>query len=177
MREMTDQEKRVLAWARMDAEEFAEMLRWFGRQELPIQIEVFDEQRKIYQKEKKEFSAQYKTDQIASRLALLARASKAIYKKMNYDLRKNYDRNLDSLAETTRLRIQKIKKLRERKKGDKYKKIKKRIVLIDQLLQEGLTWREIALYLAKYSKFKVNAAYLWKVYRKIKAEEKENVGA
>jgi len=48
MREMTDQEKRVLAWARMDAEEFAEMLRWFGRQELPIQIEVFDEQRKIY---------------------------------------------------------------------------------------------------------------------------------
>ena len=177
MREMTDQEKRVLAWARMDAEEFAEMLRWFGRQELPIQLEIFNEQKEMYQKEKKEISNQYKIDQIASRLALLARASKAIYKKMSYDLRKNHDRNLDPLAETTKLRIQKIKKLRERKKGDKYKKIKKRIVLIDQLLQEGLTWREIALYLAKYSKFKVNEAYLWKTYKKIKAEEKEDVGA
>jgi len=171
MREMTEQEKMALKWAKMDAEELAEILRWFGRQELPIQLEIFAQQKQIYQKEKNEIQKQYGTDQEASRLALLARASKAIYRKMNYDLRKNYDRNLESLAETTKLRIQKIKKLRERKKGDKYKKIKKRIALIDQLLAEGLTWKEIALYLAKYSKLKVNQAYLWKVYKKIKEEE------
>ena len=36
---------------------------------------------------------------------------------------------------------------------------------------------DFGMNLAKYSKFKVNEAYLWKVYKKIKAEEKEDVGA
>ena len=140
-------------------QEIKEKLRWLSRQNKDIQLEVFN------------LALGELGEQVRTSLAI---AAKTIQQKMQRDKRKALDREIavEELAETHRLRILSLYKDRKgRRKSKLYKRVKLRIKLIEQLRNEGLGWRMIALYLKKHSDLTISYQQLRRLYFRIKEEE------
>lgn len=116
-------------------------LRWWARQPRKVQLRCID------------------TDQLAN---LVVKAAKT-RDLMQEGQAKRYDRDLESLKETEKIRLEEIQN-RNRKSSPKANAIYIRRDLIRRLRNQGAAWRDIATYLGKYSKVQITASYLRRIW-------------
>jgi len=146
----------------MTEKEIFELAKWYIIQPKKIQLAVWQEfgaDKEQAEKKRKEF----------------ARAIQKVKARMLRDKRKYIDREegLKELQETTRLRIAAIRKPRKTsktRKGKLAKKVKLRMELIRQLKKQGLGWRLIARYLAKYADLQISHVHLRRLYLQLQKE-------
>jgi len=138
---------------RLSEQKIKELLRWMSRQNREIQLEIF--------------SAAFGQD--AERIRIeLARGTEAIQRKLYKDKRKADRDEIEDLRETHQLRIAALyKDNRGRRKSALERKVRYRLKLIERLRDEGLGWRKIAEYLAKYADLKISYQQLRRLYLKL----------
>jgi len=133
---MTEVEKNT----ELSAGQIDELLRWFSRQNRGTQLNAVS----------------------AVDLTRLILGIKDLKKKIEQGQAKRYERELETVGEAEKLRIQQLRK-RPKKPSPKARKIRKRKAVIARLRDQGLGWRMVARYLEKYCQTKVNTMYLRKV--------------
>jgi len=94
-----------------------------------------------------------------ARLQALVAAIDAVRSNFCLTNRKNYNRDLEPLAEAHELRVAFIQTKKQRKSVKK-EQVALHAETIQQLLAEGLSWRAISSYLQRFLLFKINHVYL-----------------
>jgi hypothetical protein len=167
---LKNETKLVRNFTQMSDEQINQMLAWYARQPRMIQLEVFRTQKEVYRKMKKWIGSQYQEHPEAARLAVFVLSIKKTIEILTHDQRKNFDRDLEPLAKSTRLRLEKIRRDYKKKSKPKYRQLKKRFALIEQLRANGCSWSEIAKYLQRYAKLSISESYVRNSYYRLKEE-------
>jgi len=147
----------------MTEKEIFELAKWYATRPKPIQIEIW-----------KTFGAQ----DAEKERKKFAQAIQKVRNRMLRDKRKflNKETGLEELQKTTQLRIAALRKPRKKttRKGKLLKRVKLRLPLIEQLRSQGLGWRLIARYLARYADLQISHVHLYRLYCQIKEDQQND---
>jgi hypothetical protein len=128
----------------LNDEQIDKALRWWARQPRKVQLRCIEK------------------DQLANLVIQAVRARDL----MQQGQAKRYDRDLEGLEETEKIRLEEIQS-RNRKSSPKANAIYIRRDLIRRLRNQGAAWRDIATYLGKYSKVQITASYLRRIWNEL----------
>jgi hypothetical protein len=92
-------------------------------------------------------------------MAELVREAAQTQAKLKEGQAKRYDRDLKSLEETEKVRLEQIQR-QTKKSSPKARSIYNHRDLIVRLRNQGASWSDIATYLSKHTKLKLSASYL-----------------
>ena len=142
----------------------SELMRYFARLPLDIQLDVLKSQHEDFQQNKSRWQQAYARRATESRYVQLLMAINRQYMFEHQQERKsaglNNEKDLAKLTSQRLLRLQQAKG----KKDRKFRALEQRRYVLRQLRQQGASWRDIQLYLEKFHRLKVSHSYIQRVY-------------
>jgi hypothetical protein len=142
----------------------SELMRYFSRLPLDIQLDVLKSQHDDFQQNKSRWQQAYAHRATEARYVQFLNAINRQYRFEHQQERKSAE--LNNEKEMAKLTSQRLKRLQQAKgKGDrKFQALKQRRFVLRQLRQQGASWRDIQLYMQKYHRIKVSHSYIQRVY-------------
>jgi hypothetical protein len=137
---------------KLSIEKRRSLVNWFNKQNVEIQLLVFNEQKNQYFKLKSTIEDQNIVSICAYYLAIAEFYNKEIV--MN---KKNKSQSLDNISKHLNLEIKKAKKLRKKEKREKLLNL---ISVVERLKDDGYSLRNISKYLAAKHRFNVSHVYI-----------------
>jgi len=139
-----------------------QLLQWFSRQNILVQIDILREQRNQFFKLKQKHNESIILGLSAFFLAIL------YFKKQELELKgKNKSQNIDSIVHISNFSIKKHKKLRIKEKREKLLNIWS---VVQKLKLEEYSFRDIAQYIRQRHRFDVSHSYIAKLWKEIEHE-------
>jgi len=161
--------KRLSGWP---AERRDELMRYYGKLPENLRLEVMGRQRDLIWKNSKQ--QKIKGKEIEFFYAMLLRAVHQLRQLETAEQRKQ------TLTDEEIAKIETIRRNRIKAAHHKKKSPLKRIIevqfyeLIKRLRGEGLSWRDISAYIARYHKRRISHAYIAAAYKTISAEKERD---
>ena len=154
----------ILAETKLSKSRISELMRYFAKLPLDIQLEVLQSQLDDYQKNKGLWQKAYARRSTEARYVQFVNSVNRQYRFEHQEKRKSLSQdNEKELAKLTQQRLQRLQQ--QKGKGDKkFKALKQRRFVLRQLRQQGASWRDIQLYLSKFHHLKVSHSYIQRVY-------------
>ena len=140
-----------------------ELIRYYSRLPLEIQLDVLQRQADDYENNKDKWRRCYTTKATEARYCQLINAINEQYAFEHQQKRKQACMNESELAKLTSQRMQRLQQSKGRK-NKKFSSLEQRRFVLRQLRQQGASWRDIQLYLQKYHKITVSHSYIQRVY-------------
>jgi hypothetical protein len=154
----------ILAETGLTKSRISELMRYFSRLPLDIQLDVLKSQLDDYNEHKQQWQQAYARRATEARYVQFLIAINKQHKFEHQQERKSS--GLDNEKELAKLTQQRLQRLQQAKgKGDrKFQALKQRRFVLRQLRQQGASWRDIQLYLAKFHRVKVSHSYIQRVF-------------
>jgi hypothetical protein len=139
-----------------------QLIQWFSKQNVDVQIDVFIEQRNQFFKHKGKIESNDVLALSAFFLAIL------YFKKQEQQLKeKNKSQSLDLLGNISQYEIKKHKKLRKKEKREKLLNIWS---VVQKLKSEKYSFRSISQYIRQRHRFEVSHTYISKLWKELENE-------
>jgi hypothetical protein len=142
----------------------SELMRYFAKLPLDIQLDVLKSQHEDFQQNKSRWQQAYAHRATEARYVQFLNAINRQYRFEHQQERKsaglNNEKNMAKLTSQRLLRLQQAKG----KKDRKFRALEQRRYVLRQLRQQGASWRDIQLYMQKYHRIKVSHSYIQRVY-------------
>ena len=154
----------VLAETGLTKSRISELMRYYSRLPLDIQLDVLKSQLDEYNENKQQWQQAYARRATEARYVQFLVAINKQYKFEHQQERKSS--KMDNEKDLAKLTQQRLQRLQQAKgKGDrKFQALKQRRFVLRQLRQQGASWREIQQYLKKYHHLKTSHSYIQRVY-------------
>ena len=151
-------------------EERDHAMRWLAKQPEPVRMEAV----KLGLDKVKKLAGERKVREKATEVlyAMLVRAARDMWwVEQAKALKRKGKVDEETARRILEIRAARIKAGRKRKSAKKYRRIKLELYWrIKQLLEQGLSWRQIAEYLAKYHKLRISHSYLREAFLRASKE-------
>jgi hypothetical protein len=139
-----------------------QLLQWFSKQNVELQIDVFKEQRNQFFKHKEKIES---SDVLALSAFFLAVLH---FQRQEQQLKgKNKSQSLDLLGNISNFSIKQHRKLRMKEKREKLLNIWS---IVQKLKSEKYSFREISKYIRQRHRFEVSHSYIAKLWKEIEYE-------
>lgn len=154
----------ILAETGLTKSRISELMRYYSKLPLDIQLDVLQSQLDDYQKNKDQWQKAYARRSTEARYVQFLNSINMQYRFEHQEQRKSFSQdNEKELAKLTQQRLQRLQQ--QKGKGDKkFQALKQRRYVLRQLHQQGASWRDIQLYLSKFHHLKVSHSYIQRVY-------------
>jgi hypothetical protein len=139
-----------------------QLLQWFSKQNVELQIDVFKEQQNQFFKHKERIES---SDVLALSAFFLAIIH--IHKQEQKLKEKNKSQNLDFLRNISDFSIKTHKKFRKKEKREKLLNIWS---VVQKLKSQKFSFRDISKYIKQRHRFEVSHTYISKMWRELKNE-------
>jgi hypothetical protein len=162
--------KRLTGWS---VERRNELMRYYGKLPEDLRLNVMERQRNLIWKNSKK--QKRKDKEIEFFYGMLLRAVHQLRRLETTEQRKQTLTD-EEIAKIETIRRNRIKTTHRKKKSPLKKVIEIQLYeLIKRLRSDGLSWRDISAYIARYHKRRISHAYIAAAYKTISAErEKSN---
>jgi hypothetical protein len=157
---LTELEESFVIYTKLSMEETQKLCRWFRKQNIFVQIQIFKEQRSQFFKYAKIVEVQELASLISFYMAI-----KNFYNLENQQKLKNKSMQLKDFEKSSNLSIKQFQKSRARVKRDKLLNLWS---VFERLKIEGVSFREISNYLRSKHRFKVSHTYLANTWKELK---------
>ena len=149
-----------------------ELMRYFGKLPEHLRLNVMERQRDLIWKNSKK--QKIKGKEIEFFYGMLLRAVGQLRHLEKAEQRKEILTD-EEIAQIETIRLTQIRAAHRKKGSPLLKKIEVRFFdLIKRLRDEGLSWRDISAYIARYHKRRISHAYIAAAYKTIRAERKRD---
>jgi|GEM_PF-1774878 len=153
----------------------SELMRYFARLPLDIQLSVMRDQLDDYAKNKERWKEAYARRATEARYVQFLNAINRQYKFEHQLERKSVtEDNEEELSRLTQQRFQRLQQ-QKGKKDRKFRALQQRRFVLRQLRRQGASWRDIQLYMQKYHHIKISHSYLQRVYSLFFDENDEEI--
>ncbi len=148
------------------------LLRWGGRLPETLQLRRIEQARAVYFKLK---SANPKVEKVVLEYCALLLATRALKELPALTRRKLRPGDEGLLSELHAQRLQETlgRKKTTRGRGKHYLFVKANFETIDALHHEGLSWRDIARYIARHHKKKISPSQIFRCFKEIAAQKEK----
>ncbi|MFK5937898.1 MAG: hypothetical protein QM497_05805 [Sulfurimonas sp.] len=151
------QDDSLVRYTKLSKQEQKKLINWFSRQNIAVQIDIFEEQKNQFFKLKSD-CREVQIVPLAAFLLAIQYFYSLVFSKNN----KNKQDNLNGSAKISMFTIKKAKKIRKKEKREKLLNLWS--IIID-LREEGFSFREISEHLKGRHRLNVSHTYiinLWK---------------
>ena len=150
-----------------DEQKRRRLFRWFSKQPAATQLEAVDLMVRNYHQLK---TQELRLNQKELYYLGLVRALVNMRALEATPFRKAPDHNLGPLRKITKIQAERVRALKKKKESPKRRKLVSLWGLVKQLRNdEGLSFRDVAAFLEKHRHFKVNYAYIQRIWKELES--------